>query len=193
MSQQKYPGRKTCTTTLSLKMEKYQRKSSCIASHRIASNRIERGLPWCASPIDRPGWDRKIYYWNKSPQIIVDTPLLEETTSQRGGASKFRVSNTESKRCKWSEDGYVAVTRAYCEAKHHLKGSSCTEEICSIWRNKNKSIRPSIDANKLANVRRDILTNKRLSENQLNVIEQEILLSCEKSNVQGLEPSGIPT
>ena len=64
----------------------------------------------------------------------------------------------------------MAVMRAYYEAKHHPKGKSCTKEAYSICRNENKNIRPSIDANKLANVRRDILKNKRHSENQLNVI-----------------------
>ena len=54
---------------------------------------------------------------------------------------------------------------------------------------KKKDIRPLIDANKLANVRRDILKNKRLSENQLNVIEQEIQLSSEMINAQALEPT----
>ena len=52
-----------------------------------------------------------------------------------------------------------------------------------------KNIRPSNDANKLANVRRDIFKNKRLGENQLNVIEQEILRSNEKINAQGMEPT----
>ena len=77
--------------------------------------------------------------------------------------------------------------RAYYEAKHHPKGNSCTKEAYSVWRNENENTRPSIDANKLANVRGDILKNKRLSENQLNVIEQEILLSSEKIIAQSLE------
>ena len=160
-------------------MENYQRKSS-----RIARRAVYQGA---RPPSIDQGRIEKSASGSKSSQVIVGTPLLEETTSHRGGASKPRLSNTESKRCKWSEDDYIAVMRAYYEAKHHPKGNSCTKEAYSIWRNENENTRPSIDANKLANVRRDILKNKRLSENQLNVIEQEILLSSEKNIAQGLE------
>ena len=98
-------------------MENYQRKSS-----RIARRAVYQGVR--PTSIDQCGIEKSAT-GSKSSQVIVDTPLLEETTSHRGGASKSRLDNTESKRCKWSEDDYITVIRAYYEAKHHPKRNSC--------------------------------------------------------------------
>ena len=49
-----------------------------------------------------------------------------------------------------------------------------TKHTYRIWREMNTNVRPNIDANRLANVRRDILKNKRLSDAELETIKYQI-------------------
>ena len=81
----------------------------------------------CPPSIHQGGIEKFAAGSKNERHVIVDTPLLEETTSHRGRASKSRLSNTESRICKWSEDDYVAVMRAYYEAKHHPKAGRTLE------------------------------------------------------------------
>ena len=109
-------------------------------------------------------------------------PSLNETKSQGGGTPTPRPNNTKSKRCKWSEEEYKGVMRAYYEAKHHPKGQCCTKEAYNIWRSANQNTREGIDANKLANVRRYIVNQKILNDEQLQEIEDEVKVKDVNNN-----------
>ena len=49
-----------------------------------------------------------------------------------------------------------------------------TKYTYQLWREMNTDVRPNIDAKKLANVRRDIVKNKRLSDSELEAIKSRI-------------------
>ena len=78
-------------------------------------------------------------------------------------------------RQKWSRDEYKAVMAAYFTATLYPKESSSTQETYNIWRNQHPGSRPYIDMNKLANTRRDIVKNKRLTEAELHDIRQQVV------------------
>ena len=53
---------------------------------------------------------------------------------------------------------------AYYYAKYHPSDESNTKQTYKIWREKKLNNRQYIDANKLANVRRQIVRDKRLTD-----------------------------
>ena len=62
---------------------------------------------------------------------------------------------------------------AYYHALEKPPGTNSTARAYEIWRGNNKDIRTYIDANKLANVRRDIIKNKRLTYIEIHDIKEE--------------------
>ena len=52
--------------------------------------------------------------------------------------------------------------------------TNTTKAAYNIWRLQNPTVRPNIDANKLANVRRDIIKSKRLTEMELETIRANV-------------------
>ena len=60
---------------------------------------------------------------------------------------------------------------AYYYAKYHPSDESNTKQTYKIWREKSLKNRQYIDANKLANVRRQIVRGKRLTYIELSQIE----------------------
>ena len=60
---------------------------------------------------------------------------------------------------------------AYYYAKYHPSDESNTKQTNKIWKEKNLNSRQYIDANKLANVRRQIVRDKRLADIELSQIE----------------------
>ena len=60
---------------------------------------------------------------------------------------------------------------AYYYAKYHPSDESNTKQTYKIWREKNLNNRQYIDANKLANVLRQIVRDKRLTAIELSQIE----------------------
>jgi hypothetical protein len=78
-------------------------------------------------------------------------------------------------RQKWSRDEYKAVMAAYSTATLYPKESSSTQETYNNWRNQHPDSRSYIDMNKLANTRRDIVKNKRLTEAELHDIRQQVV------------------
>ena len=61
---------------------------------------------------------------------------------------------------------------AYYYGKYHPLDEGNIKQIYTIWRKNNLSNRQYIDANKLANVRRQILRNKRLIDTDISQIEK---------------------
>ncbi|CAI9717863.1 Hypothetical predicted protein [Octopus vulgaris] len=73
-----------------------------------------------------------------------------------------------------------------------------TANSYSIWRTRNQDSRPYLDENKLANVRRDILRNSRLTDSEISVIrhatENDINIrhkGNEESDEQNSPPRGL--
>ena len=64
--------------------------------------------------------------------------------------------------------------KAYYQALEQPSNENSTNHTYLIWRGMNADNRTSIDVNKLANVRRDIVKNKRLTEAELESIKSDI-------------------
>ena len=52
---------------------------------------------------------------------------------------------------------------------------SHSENTFSIWRSRNHNVRMNLNGNKLANVRRDIMNNKRLTDVELREIKEKVI------------------
>ena len=59
----------------------------------------------------------------------------------------------------------------YYHAKYHFSDESNTRQTYKIWRERKLNNKQYIDANKLANVRRQIVRDKRLTDIELSQIE----------------------
>ena len=66
---------------------------------------------------------------------------------------------------------YRKIMEAYYYAKYYPSDESNTKQTYKIWREKKLINRQYIDANKLANVRRQIVRDKRLTDIELSQIE----------------------
>ena len=64
--------------------------------------------------------------------------------------------------------------RAYYQALEQPSNENNTNHTYEIWRKMNIDNRTNIDANKLANARRDIVKNKRLTDTELEGIRTDI-------------------
>lgn len=82
----------------------------------------------------------------------------------------------ERVRKKWTRDEYKEVMKAYYKACEIPNVPSVTAETYNQWRKEHPRIRPNMDANKLANVRRDIVNRKRLSEVELEDMKSQVVL-----------------
>ena len=69
---------------------------------------------------------------------------------------------------------YKQVMIAYYQALEQPSNKNTTNRAYEIWRKDNVDNRGNIDANKLANVRRDIIKNKRLTDMELERIRIDV-------------------
>ena len=123
-----------------------------------------------------------------------DTDLignLTETLSQRGPSDTENMSRNAKKtsRQRWTKEEYVQVMTALYEAKFMPMEGSNTEQTCRLWREKQPKSRPAIDANKLANVRSDIIKSKRLEEAVLQQLQNNIREKAEKRHISSSSSS----
>ena len=63
---------------------------------------------------------------------------------------------------------------AFYKATNNPSETTTTKAAYNIWRLQNPTARPNLDANKLANVRRDIIKSKRLTEMELETIRANV-------------------
>lgn len=107
-----------------------------------------------------------------------------ETLSHHGpldtdqGATESR----RKSRQKWTSEEYKQVMEAYYTASLNPSHQSVTKETYQIWREKNPSTRMNLDYNKLANVRRDIEKQKRLSEKEILEIKKKVMEGTPKQD-----------
>ena len=66
------------------------------------------------------------------------------------------------------------MMEAYVTAQMKPSGETNTKQTYALWRTANPTSRLNIDANKLANVRRDILKKKRLTDAELENIRRNV-------------------
>ena len=78
----------------------------------------------------------------------------------------------KQKRHKWTREEYREIMKAYFKACLYPSEQNNTEQTYAIW-SKNKQ-HDNMDANKLANLRRDIVKNNRLTSAELEEIKREI-------------------
>ena len=77
------------------------------------------------------------------------------------------------KRTKWTREEYKEVMTAFYQVLKERKDST-TKQTYELWRQKVGEHRSYIDANKLANVRRDIMKNNRLTATEIEEIKRKI-------------------
>ena len=80
----------------------------------------------------------------------------------------------KDKRQKWSREDYKEVMYAFYMSLEKPSGSH-TENTFSKLRSRNRNVRMNLNGNKLANVRRDIMNNKRLTDVELREIKEKII------------------
>ena len=71
---------------------------------------------------------------------------------------------------------------AYITAQLKPSGESNTKQSYTIWRNANPLERPNMDPNKLANVRRDIIKQKRLTDTEIEAIRKKVKQTWEEND-----------
>ncbi|CAI9729368.1 Hypothetical predicted protein [Octopus vulgaris] len=93
---------------------------------------------------------------------------------------------SKSKRTKWNREEYKVVIYAYYFSLSRPTQEKHTANSYRIWRSRNPASRPNLDENRLANVRRDIFRNTRLTDAELTSIkkveENDLKVSQERNN-----------
>ena len=110
---------------------------------------------------------------------------LTENFSQQGPPDTEDTSrnNEKASRQKWTREEYIQVMTAFYEAELTPVEGSNTEQTYKLWREKHPESRPAMDANKLANVRRDIIRKKRLEDTTLQQLQNAIIEEVERQNI----------
>ena len=80
---------------------------------------------------------------------------------------------SKAKRIKWTREEYKEVMTAFYQALKEPKDNTA-KQTYELWRQKVGEHRSYIDANKLANVRRDIMKNNRLTAAEIEKIKIKI-------------------
>ena len=96
-----------------------------------------------------------------------------EEYTHRGPHVAISEVNQRSTRTKWSKEEYTDVIEAHYRALLNPK-ISATIDTYNIWREKHPTLRPNMDANKLANTRRDIIRKKRLTDTEMQAIKNRV-------------------
>ena len=84
------------------------------------------------------------------------------------------VTETRNTKQKWSRDEYREVIESYYTVTFFPSRKSNTIETYEIWREKNPTVHPNMDPNKLATMRRTIIKNKYLSEMETDEIKLKV-------------------
>ncbi|XP_063585358.1 uncharacterized protein LOC134762742 [Penaeus indicus] len=81
----------------------------------------------------------------------------------------------KAKRTRWTKEEYKTVLRAFYTAQKHPT-TNLTAQSFTEWRKiVGNEVRENFNPNKLANVRRDIIKNKRLTDAEIDQIRTSIL------------------
>ena len=88
------------------------------------------------------------------------------------------------KRKKWTWEEYKEIMEAYYYAKYHPSNESNIKQTYTLWMKKNLNNRQYIDTNKLANVRRQILKEKKITDTKNSQIEEAAKDMTPEKNVE---------
>ena len=124
-----------------------------------ASNQaeVEKLITGRNSSNERPGE-------NQNREINLESPSLNQSTTK--SKNKTRI--------KWTREEYKQVLTAFYTAMDKPE-ENITEQTFNIWREMvGKNTREYLNPNKLANVRRDILKNNRLTLMEIDNIKADI-------------------
>ena len=103
-----------------------------------------------------------------SAHVLED--IHNEDNPHRGPLATPNVNPSKGTKQKWTREEYKQVMEAFYKATNNPSETNTTKAAYNIWRLQNLTARPNLDANKLANVRRDIVKSKRLTEMELETI-----------------------
>ena len=109
-----------------------------------------------------------------SPQNKVPEENHAEDTPQGGLLTANTENPSEQTRKKRTRDEYKEIMEAYYTSTINPSETNTTVETYNIWRRQNPTKRTYLDANKLANVRRDIIKSKRLTDMELDEIKARV-------------------
>ena len=137
-------------------MENHHRKSS-----RIARHAVKQGAN--PSMVNQVEVEKCTTGTNSSNPKALES-FQDENTTQIGPLDSRSTNQILKKpRQKWTREKYKQVMIAYYQALEQPSNKNTTNRAYEIWRKDNVDNRANIDVNKLANVRRDIVKNKRLT------------------------------
>ena len=118
---------------------------------------------------------------SSNPQALES--FQDENTTQIGPLDSRSTNQILKKpRQKWTREEYKQVMIAYYQALEQPSNKNTTNRAYEIWRKDNVDNRGNIDANKLANVRRDIVKNKRLTDMELERIRVDVRIRTATAN-----------
>ena len=120
-----------------------------------------------------------------NPVVVLTDILKEKNQSHRGLSAQPSCTGNNKKetRKKWTREDYKDVMYAFYFALEKPSQGSTTKRTYVIWKNKQKdNERDYIDANGLANVRRDIMRNHRLTQAEIAHIKVRVREEIELSN-----------
>ena len=80
----------------------------------------------------------------------------------------------KEKHQKWSREEFKEVLYCFYYALEQLSKFGTTGKKTRVWQKRKKNKRTYIDANKLANVRRDIIKNERFTKVEIIMIKDEL-------------------
>ena len=96
-----------------------------------------------------------------------------EEYTHRGPHGTISEVNQRSTRTNWSLEEYIDVIEARYRALLNPE-MSATIDTYNVWREKHPTLRPNVDANRLANTRGDIIRKKILTDTEKKVIKNRV-------------------
>ena len=126
-----------------------------------------------------------------SPNYTSDGHQERESPNSGPSEKEPPTKNQKEKRIRWSREDYSDVMYAYYKSLEKPSGNH-TDNTYNIWRSRNPDIRPKMDGNKLANVRRDILKNNRLLDIELTQIKESVKAEIRNEEIRTNENLNIP-
>ena len=92
---------------------------------------------------------------NSAHEVLED--IHNEDNPHRGPLATPNVNPSKGARQKWTKEEYKQFMEAFYKTTINPSETNTTKAAYNIWQLQNPTARPSLDTNKLANVRRDII------------------------------------
>ena len=150
--------------------QNFSRHNEFLRIDRPAENQGSR-----FSVIDQAGIE-KCATGKPSPNFVLENILTEGNLLP--GSPELISSPPQTliskQRQKWTKGEYISVMESHYEACLNSSETSTTKATYAIWRHHHPNVRLQIDANKLANVRRDIIKQHRLTDIEMNTIKERV-------------------